>query len=81
MTSMNISLSEQMKSWVEQNITNGQYHNASEYIRHLIRADQAEASRNEAFRAAIALGRNSDTDARPLSAIVASAKSMVSRSE
>ncbi len=43
MTSMNVSLPEQMKDWVEQRIAIGQYNNASEYIRDLIRQDQAKA--------------------------------------
>ncbi len=37
MTSMNVSLPDKMKSWVEGKIDAGQYHNASEYVRDLIR--------------------------------------------
>lgn len=81
MTSMNISLSEQMKNWVEKNVAGGQYHNASEYIRALIREDQEEAARTESFRAAITLGRSSGIDDRSLADIVASAKIMAQQSE
>lgn len=74
MTSMNVSLPDQMKNWVELRIENGEYHNASEYVRDLIRRDQQEHQRTEAFRAAIEAGRNSGIDDRPLNEIVKSAK-------
>ena len=74
MTSMNVSLPEQMKSWVEGKIDAGQYHNASEYIRDLIRKDQAEAEKTLAFRAAIEIGRNSGVDDRSVDEIFAGAK-------
>ena len=74
MTSMNVSLPDQMKSWVEGKIDAGQYHNASEYIRDLIRKDQAETERAQAFRAAIEIGRNSGVDERSADEIFASAK-------
>ncbi len=74
MTSMNVSLPDQMKSWVEGQINAGIYHNASEYIRDLIRKDQAETEKTRAFRAAIEIGRNSEIDERSADEIFASAK-------
>lgn len=74
MTTMNISLPDQMKEWVEGKISIGQYHNASEYIRDLIRKDQGEAERTQAFRDAMALGRNSGIDERSFAQVVADAK-------
>ena len=74
MTSMNVSLPEQMKSWVEGKIDAGQYHNASEYIRDLIRRDQAEDEKTLAFRAAIEIGRNSGIDDRSVDEIFLEAK-------
>ncbi|MDH5723015.1 MAG: type II toxin-antitoxin system ParD family antitoxin [Alphaproteobacteria bacterium] len=74
MTSMNVSLPDQMKSWVEGKIDAGLYHNASEYIRDLIRKDQAEAERTKAFRSAIEIGRNSSIDTRSADEIFTSAK-------
>ncbi|WP_211314517.1 type II toxin-antitoxin system ParD family antitoxin [Kordia periserrulae] len=71
---MNVSLPNQMKSWVEGKIVEGKYHNASEYIRDLIRRDQAEAERNLAFKTAIDLGRNSGTNNRSSKDIFAQAK-------
>src|ERR1700709_2847333 len=39
MTSMNVSLPEQLKSFVEERVENGGYQTASEYVRDLIRQD------------------------------------------
>lgn len=40
MATMNISLPDQMKHWVEQQTETGRYSNASDYVRDLIRRDQ-----------------------------------------
>ena len=45
MASMNISLPEPMKDWVETQTSSGRYDNASEYVRDLIRHDQDRASK------------------------------------
>ncbi len=74
MTSMNVSLPEQMKDWVEARINAGQYHNASEYVRDLIRKDQAEFERTQAFRAAIEQGRASGDSDRSFGEIIADAR-------
>ncbi|PCJ34500.1 MAG: type II toxin-antitoxin system ParD family antitoxin [Alphaproteobacteria bacterium] len=40
MATMNVSLPDQMKNWVEDQTQLGRYSNASDYIRDLIRRDQ-----------------------------------------
>lgn len=40
MTNMNVSLPEPMRDWIEGQIREGRYGNASEYVRELIRRDQ-----------------------------------------
>ena len=40
MTSLNISLPEPLREWIEAQIKRGRYGNASEYLRDLIRRDQ-----------------------------------------
>ncbi|MEM0987351.1 MAG: type II toxin-antitoxin system ParD family antitoxin [Pseudomonadota bacterium] len=40
MATMNVSLPDPMKQWVEQQTQGGRYSNASDYIRDLIRRDQ-----------------------------------------
>ena len=41
MATMNVSLPDQMKSWAESRSEGGRYSNASDYVRDLIRRDQA----------------------------------------
>jgi len=40
MATMNVSLPETMKSWVESHARSGRYSNSSDYVRDLIRKDQ-----------------------------------------
>jgi antitoxin ParD1/3/4 len=40
MATMNVSLPEPMKAWVEAQTQDGRYSNASDYVRDLIRRDQ-----------------------------------------
>lgn len=43
MATMNISLPDQMKAWVESRSEDGRYSNASDYVRDLIRREQQRA--------------------------------------
>jgi len=49
MASMNVSLPDAMKAWVERQVQSGQYANASDYIRDLIRTDQQRTTRLAEF--------------------------------
>ncbi len=40
MATMNVSLPDQMKDWVETRLKGAQFSNTSDYVRHLIRLDQ-----------------------------------------
>ena len=74
MTTMNVSLPDQMKDWIETRIDAGQYHNVSEYIRDLIRRDQSDHEKALAFRAAIDYGRGSGIEQRPFKTVIKAAK-------
>jgi antitoxin ParD1/3/4 len=45
MATMNISLPDQMKAWVEAQSADGRYANSSDYIRDLIRREQIKAEK------------------------------------
>jgi antitoxin ParD1/3/4 len=45
MATMNVSLPDQMKDWVEAQAESGRYANASDYVRDLIRRDQEKAAK------------------------------------
>ena len=40
MATMNVSLPDPMKTWVEARMKDGRFSNTSDYVRHLIRCDQ-----------------------------------------
>jgi antitoxin ParD1/3/4 len=44
MTTLNISLPDSMRTFIEQKVTQGGYSTASEYIRQLVRDDQKRAA-------------------------------------
>jgi len=56
MATMNISLPDQMKVWVEECVQSGRYANASDYVRDLIRRDHIKL---EQLRQALIEGENS----------------------
>jgi antitoxin ParD1/3/4 len=56
MATMNVSLPDQMKSWVEKQAETGRYSNSSDYVRDLIRREQDRASAREWFEAEIEKG-------------------------
>jgi len=45
MATMNVSLPDPMKAWVESQSRDGRYANASDYVRDLIRRDQVRAEK------------------------------------
>lgn len=45
MATMNVSLPDPMKDWVEAQAATGRYSNASDYVRDLIRKDQERADK------------------------------------
>lgn len=59
MATMNVSLPDQMKAWVERQAEGGLYGNASDYIRDLIRKDQERKEAIAALQAAITEGAES----------------------
>lgn len=59
MATMNVSLPDPMKAWVERQAESGRYGNASDYIRDLIRRDQERREALAVLQAAITEGAES----------------------
>ncbi|OAM77166.1 type II toxin-antitoxin system ParD family antitoxin [Devosia elaeis] len=59
MATMNVSLPDAMKDWVENRVGTGQYANASDYVRDLIRMDQKRAEAQAEFDRLVEEGINS----------------------
>ena len=53
MATMNVSLPDPMKTWVEARLKDGSFSNTSDYVRHLIRRDQERAQAIKALQSAI----------------------------
>ncbi|MFO0413341.1 MAG: type II toxin-antitoxin system ParD family antitoxin [Brevundimonas sp.] len=53
MATMNISLPDQMKAWVEAQSADGRYANSSDYVRDLIRREQIKAEKISHWNALI----------------------------
>ena len=60
MATMNISVPDPMKSWVQAQIEEGKYASSSDYVRDLIRKDQEEKDKLVALQAAITAGVESN---------------------
>ena len=56
MATMNISVPDPMKDWVQAQIDGGKYASSSDYVRDLIRKDQQQRDKLAALQAAISLG-------------------------
>ena len=56
MATMNISVPDPMKDWVQDQIDEGKYASSSDYVRDLIRKDQQEKDKFAALQAAITRG-------------------------
>ena len=64
MATMNISLPDRMKEWVEDRVNSGRYANASDYMRALVRSDQDYRERLARFQAAVTEGLESGVSLR-----------------
>mgnify|MGYP006277256247 FL=1 len=61
MATMNVSLPDRMKEWVEEQAETGRYSNASDYVRDLIRHDQERAEKIEKMQQRVTEGLQSGT--------------------
>ncbi|MCB1331961.1 MAG: type II toxin-antitoxin system ParD family antitoxin, partial [Maritimibacter sp.] len=56
MATMNVSLPDPMKAWVEDQVAEGRFGNSSDYVRDLIRRDQERRAAVAALQAVIGEG-------------------------
>jgi antitoxin ParD1/3/4 len=74
MASMNVSVPDPMREWVQERIESGQYASVSDYVRDLIRRDQVQADEQKALIAALVEGERSGVSNRRIPEILASLK-------
>lgn len=76
MATLNVSMPEAMRSWIKEQVQAGQYANASDYIRDLIRHDQRH---RDALELALIEGEKSGISDRSVMDIARSAKRRLTR--
>lgn len=74
MSTMNISLPEAMKRWVERQAQSGRYGNSSDYVRELIRRDQERQSKIAHMQTLVDEGLASGKGSRTMEELKAAAR-------
>ncbi|WP_276200625.1 type II toxin-antitoxin system ParD family antitoxin [Chelatococcus sp. XZ-Ab1] len=74
MATMNVSLPDPMKDWVEAQARTGRYSNASDYVRDLIRRDQERAEKIARMQALVTEGLESGISDESMDDIAAAAR-------
>jgi antitoxin ParD1/3/4 len=74
MATMNVSLPDAMKDWVEAQSRSGRYSNASDYVRDLIRRDQDRAAKIARMQALVSEGLESGISDRSMAEIRAAGR-------
>ncbi|MFN3668894.1 MAG: type II toxin-antitoxin system ParD family antitoxin [Brevundimonas sp.] len=77
MATMNISLPDQMKAWVEAQSADGRYANSSDYVRDLIRREQMKAEKIAHWQRVADEARASGISDRTMDDILADAKERI----
>lgn len=74
MATMNVSLPDPMKEWVEAQARTGRYSNASDYVRDLIRRDQENRAAHADLQGLITAGLESGISTTPMSTVLEQAR-------
>lgn len=77
MATMNISLPDQMKAWVEEQTRSGRYGNSSDVVRDLIRREQVKAEKMAHWQRLVDEARASGISNRTMEDIRADAKARI----
>ncbi len=74
MATMNVSLPDPMKNWVEAQTNTGRFSNASDYIRDLIRRDQEKQDKITQMQKLVSEGLESGISERSMNDILQAAR-------
>lgn len=77
MATMNISLPDQMKAWVEEQARSGRYANTSDVVRDLIRREQVKAEKIARMQQLIDEGRASGISDKTMDDLRAEARARI----
>lgn len=76
MATMNVSLPDPMKAWVEAQAQSGRYSNASDYVRDLIRRDQDRAAKIAEMQRLVSEGLESGVGDRSMADLLGDARAI-----
>lgn len=79
MATMNVSLPDPMKNWVEAQTQSGKYGNASDYVRDLIRKDQERQQKFMQFQKLIDEGFKSGVSSKSMDDLLKEARVLAGR--
>lgn len=74
MATMNISVPDPMKDWVQSQVNTGAFANTSDYVRDLIRQDQENRNKIQALQEAITVGLESGVSKKSFDEIIDEAR-------
>jgi len=77
MATMNVSLPDPMKAWVEDQAKGGKYGNASDYVRDLIRKDQDRQHKIAQFQKLVSDGLESGVSQRTMEQLLREARAQI----
>lgn len=80
MATMNVSLPDEMKNWVEGQAQTGRYSNASDYVRDLIRHDQERQDKIAHMQTLVTEALESGEGKKSMSDLLVEARSIISTS-
>lgn len=76
MATMNVSLPDAMKDWVEVQTRSGRYSNASDYVRDLIRRDQERSDKIAHMQALVTEALNSGVSGKSIEEVLKDARAI-----
>ena len=79
MATMNISLPDSLRSWIEGQLAAGRFASTSDYVRDLVRRDQDYRAELAALEAALEEGRNSGPSGRSVEDIITAERARLAR--
>ncbi len=79
MSSMSVSLSDQMRGFIKSRVEGGDYHNESEYIRDLVRRDQERLKAEDDLERALVAADASGISDKTIPDIMAEVKNRLKR--
>lgn len=80
MATMNVSMPEAMRAWVQNQIEGGKYASSSDYVRDLIRQDQLKADKLHALQTALTEWFKSGIGSKSMDELLAEARQQTQQS-